>query len=279
MNIKEFARNKLQKSLYHSAYSRSLYSLFGIVIKETQVAFRQFFTWQYPVRSFARVISVFLSALVRFPLGRSLRYSYGFTGEDRIIEGILKPIINECGNYVDVGCNHPKFLSNTYGFYRKGWTGICIDANEKLIEKYAFYRPKDVAVHALVSNVIEERTFYQAENDVLSTTENSNLSEITKLGLSYKIHKLNTRTLTSILIENKVPKEFDILSIDAEEHDFNVLTSLDFDVYSPKLIIIEDETFDFENCINNQFYIFMKEKKFRLVGFVLKNAYFIKERS
>jgi len=277
MSIKDFIKNKLHKSLYNSAYSRSLYSLFGIVIKEIQVSFKQFFTWKYPIRSFFRTFTIVFSSLMRLLFGRSLKYSFAFTGEDRIIEGIVKPIINKPGYYVDVGCNHPKFLSNTYGLYRKGWTGICIDPNEQLIKKYAYYRPKDIAVAALISNEVEERTFYYAENDVLSTTEESNLSEISRLGLSYHTNKLSTNTLTAVLLENKAPREFDVLSIDAEEHDFKVLISLDFEIFCPKLIIVEDETFCFSSHSDNEFVKFLASKNYIMTGYVLTNAYFVKE--
>jgi hypothetical protein len=275
MDIKNYIRKKLYKSLYHNAYSRSFYTLYGVVAKEILVAFNQFFTWQYPIRSFFRANAIIASALLRLVLGRSTKFSYSFTGEDKIIEGILKPIIYKGGYYVDVGCNHPIFLSNTYGLYRKGWKGICIDANKALIKKYSYYRPKDKSIHALVSNKIEERAFYLAENDGLSTTEDSNLTEIIKLGLDYKTQKHYTKTLTSILSENNFPKNFDILSIDTEEHDFSVLTSLDFEIYRPKLIIVEDEAFVFENCQSNNFYTFLIKNQYNLVGYVLKNAYYL----
>ena len=210
-------------------------------------------------------------------MGRSLKYSYAFTGEDKLIEGILKPQIRQEGFYIDVGCNHPKFLSNTYGLYRKGWKGICIDANKDLINKYRYLRPQDIAIHALVSNQIEERDFYILENDVLSTTEKTNLGDIKKLGLNYETKKLKPRSLTSILKENNLQREIDLLSIDAEEHDYNVLLSLDFNIYSPRLIIVEDESFNPSDYTNNPFYDLLKEKGYEVEGFVLKNVYYLKK--
>lgn len=248
----------------------------GVVIKEIRVSFTQFFSWRYPIKSLVRVLGIITSTFTRLLLGRSLKYSYAFTGEDRIIEGILKPLITKKGSYVEVGCNHPKFLSNSYGLYRKGWRGICIDANESLIKKYAFYRPKDIAVHALVSDTSNERTFYISENDVLSTTETSNLEDIKLQGLRYESHQIQSRTLTSILDEYSFTSTFDLLSIDAEEHDYEVLTSLDFEKYCPSLIIIEDETFDLAHQDNCEIHQFLIGKGFKLEGFVLKNLYYVK---
>lgn len=189
-------KEKYQDLLYNNAYSRAFFTVWGVVLRETKVSFSQFFTWKYPVRSFFRTLAVIFSSIVRLLLGRSLKYSYGFAGEDRIIEGILKPQITKDGFYVDVGCNHPQFLSNTYGLYRKGWRGVCLDANQKLIDKYPLYRPKDRAVCQLISDSPGERTFYAVQNDVLSTTEEDFLDQYRKEGMAIDSRKMLVRTLT-----------------------------------------------------------------------------------
>ncbi len=273
---KSYLQNKLHKSLYNNAYSRAFYTLVGITIKEVRCVFKQFYTFKYPLRSLLNVISITYSTITRFLLGRSLKYSFAFTGEDRIIESVLKPVITESGVYVDVGCNHPKLFSNTYGLYRKGWRGVCIDANERLINKYQLMRPKDIAICEVISSSIKDVDFYQIENDVLSTIDKNNLEEAIKLGLSYKTIKRKTSTLTSILKNYNIQRDFDILSIDAEEHDFEVLRSLDFSIYQPKLIIVEDETFDFKTYEANEFVKFLSNKGYEMVGYVLKNSYFLK---
>ncbi len=272
--MRSYLQKRFSKSLYHRAYSRAFYTLIGVVLQEIRCVFKQFYTFRYPVGSFLNVIRISSSSVLRLFLGRSAKYSFAFTGEDRIIEGIIKPIINKPGTYVDVGCNHPKFLSNTYGLYKKGWTGLCIDANEKLIKKYRFYRPKDIAVSAVISSEAKDVDFYEIENDVLSTLEQDNLEEAVQLGLSYRKTKRKSSTLTSILEQHKIKKDFDILSIDAEEHDFDVLSSVDFAEYRPKLIIVEDEDFNFSDYSTNRFVKFLKEKKYKMIGYVLKNAYF-----
>ncbi|WP_422362089.1 FkbM family methyltransferase [Reichenbachiella sp.] len=209
-----------------------------------------------------------------------MKYSFGFSGEDRILEGIYKPIIDQPGYYVDVGCNHPVHLSNTYGLYRKGWRGVCIDANIDLIKKHKKYRPKDRAICALVSNEEREREFYKVSNDGLSTTEKKNLSEkeIQVLGYQTEVH--HSKTLTNILNEVSAPQCIDILSIDAEEHDFQVLQSLDFDLFKPKVIVIEDETFNIYKTASHQIVEYLDVRGYGLEGFVLKNLYFrLKEAS
>jgi hypothetical protein len=209
-------------------------------------------------------------------LGRSLKFTYSFTGEDRILESLCKSRITESGFYVDVGCNHPIFLSNTYLFYKRGWRGICIDANEKLIRKYKFYRPRDKGFCALVSNTKEKREFYKLTNDVLSTTEQHLLEPYTKQGQSIETTLMEPVSLTEILDDLNAPRTIDILSIDTEEHDFNVLQSLDLEKYSPRIIVIEVENFITVNPQANEVYNYLVSKKYFLEGFILTNLYFSK---
>jgi len=272
--IKKAARKYCHTPLYKSAYNRAVFTLGGLVVMEIRMGFRQFFTWKYPLRSLIRTIAVLLSALTRLLLGRSLKYSYAFAGEDRIIEALLKPIITRPGFYVDVGCNHPKLFSNSYGLYRKGWQGICIDANQALIDLYGLYRPRDKAIADLVSDGDEERDFYHIQNDVLSTTETDGLEEYKREGLSMEIHRLKPRRLTEIFDALQAPADFDLLSIDAEEHDLQVLRSLDLDAYRPKLIVVEDEGFDPLSPGQNEIYRYLSGSGYRLEGYVLKNLYF-----
>ncbi|MCA6078712.1 FkbM family methyltransferase [Fulvivirga sedimenti] len=272
--MKNFLQNHFHKQLYNSAYSRARFTLAGIALKEIRSSFSQFFTWRYPVRSLLRTFGIILSAILRLFLGRSVKYSFSHAGEDRIIEYTLNTNISYNGYYVDVGSNHPVFVSNTYLHYRKGWRGICIDANEKLIRKYKFYRPRDIAVCALVSDQDTTRDFYIIENDVLSTTEIENLAYPKEHNLGISTIEFATSTLTSILKNNGVPGNFDLLSIDAEEHDFNVLMSLDFSLYTPKLIVLEDETFSLESSSENRIYRFLISKGYVLAGYISKNLYF-----
>ncbi|MDW3211325.1 MAG: FkbM family methyltransferase [Reichenbachiella sp.] len=277
--MRAFLRRAFHHQLYGNGYSRARFSLLGIFIQECKVIFTQFFSWRFPIFSLYRLVVIFISSIVRLLLGRSLKYSFGFSGEDRILEGIYKPVIDRPGYYVDVGCNHPVFLSNTYGLYRKGWRGLCIDANEDLIKKHRKYRPKDLAICALVSNEEKEREFYKVSNDGLSTTEKGNLAEQEIQRLGYQTETHHSKTLTSILRDAGAPEHIDILSIDVEEHDFQVLQSLDFNAFKPKVIVIEDETFDVYDARDHRIVDFLIARGYDLEGYVLKNLYFSLKKS
>ncbi len=276
MKLKPLITNTfLNHYLYKNARTRAGVGMFGQAVQELKVAPSQFLSWKYPFNSVLNFFRVILSVLIRLSLGRNAKVSYAFYGEDRIIEGILKPRFTKMGYYVEVGSNHPKFISNTYGLYRKGWRGLCIDANAHLIIKHKKCRPRDKAVCGLVSDHTGERSFFQVENDVLSTASPQNLEEIRREGLYYREQKFDAQTLTELMSLHKVPPLFDLLSIDAEEHDYEVLKGLDFHRFRPRLIVVEDETFKTENPNQNVIYKLLMEQGYRLEGFVLKNLYFL----
>jgi hypothetical protein len=50
--------------------------------------------------------------------------SYSQEGEDMILQRMFGE--KKHGFYVDVGAHHPRRFSNTYSFYRRGWSGINI---------------------------------------------------------------------------------------------------------------------------------------------------------
>lgn len=261
--------------LYKNTHSRAFFGLMGLTLMEMRVAPGQFFSASYPIRSSIHVLQIYCSIFLRLMLGRNVKLSYGFSGEDRLLEGLLKPRIGYRGFYVDVGSNHPTFLSNTFGLYRKGWRGICIDANEALIKKHRRLRPRDCAVAALVSSSRSVRQFYAVENDVFSTTSLQNIAAIEAEGLAYTVEEKVTETLTDILYACQAPAIFDLLSVDVEEHDFEVLKGMDFQVFRPKLIVAEDETFRIEDPLQNNIYNLLVEQGYRLQGYVLKNLFFM----
>lgn len=85
---------------------------------------------------------------------------------------------------------------------------------------------------------------------------------------------MHPRSLTKILNQHNVPANFDLLSIDAEEHDLSVLRSLDFNKYSPRLIIVEAENFNPNFPSEDPLYQFLIGKLYRFEGSILKNLYF-----
>ena len=74
--------------------------------------------------------------------------SYSQCGEDLIISGILGS--RHKIKYVDVGAGHPKLLSNTFLFYRRGGKGVCVEANPEQFNKLKRVRKKDLILFGAV---------------------------------------------------------------------------------------------------------------------------------
>ena len=231
-------------------------------MKKVKTIFRQF-----PFLLASRLVVVKLFNKV---IGVNAREFYGQTGEDIIINFFLE---NEKGLFVDVGCNHPISFSNTFELYKKGWTGLNIDANPELIKKYTV-RPNDISVCEAVSDETKEMLFHEFEQAEVSTLETAVIDEWKTRWDYKKSRKVTTKTLTQILDEHSIPNAIDFLSVDVEGHDFQVLNSLDFNKYQPKLILIEMHQFNVADYQANKIVQFLIAKGYELVGFVTMNGYF-----
>lgn len=196
--------------------------------------------------------------------------SYSQTGEDRILCSLL----GQTGFYVDVGCNHPQSYSNTFALYKKGWIGITIDANKELIQKHQRLRKRDISLCAVVSDQKREVIFTEFEDSLVSSLNLEHISEWEKKRKVKEKRVVKTVSLSSILDSCKAPKDFDLLCIDIEGHDFEVLSSLNLNIYRPKLIVIEMHKFDFLNPSLSKIYEYLKANHYKMIGYVIMNGYF-----
>ncbi len=183
---------------------------------------------------FMRVV---LFEAVRRGLSPHTTLSYAQSGEDLVIDNLLGH--RKMGFYVDVGCNHPIKISNTYRFYLRGWRGIAIDANAEFAKYFAELRPRDIFVTSCVSDKIREVDFRIYNSRALSSVGETKFYDN---DLHYKlerIERLETASLNEILARYCAPQKFELLSIDVEGHDFEVLRSIDLNRYQPEVLLVE----------------------------------------
>ena len=191
--------------------------------------------------------------------------TYSMDGEDLFIDNFFK---NKTGLYVDVGAYHPLELSNTYLLYKRKWKGINIDINSLSIEYFDFLRPNDINLNLGVARKNSTKMIYFQKNK--SPLNTLNLMHAKKIfSNTFKQKKIKTKTLTNILDKTKFKrKEIDFLNIDTEGSDLEVLKSLDFKKYKPKLICVElMDHFgpDQKKIKKHKIYKFLKDKKYKLV--------------
>lgn len=164
--------------------------------------------------------------------------SYSQTGEDLILDFYLSDIKNGC--YVDVGANDPVYMSNSYLFYRKGWSGICIEPDVNRCRMIQRVRRRDRVVNAAVGLKKEDLNFYVFEPDTISTLSVQEAERYQALG--HKLVKqvlVPVKPLSSILEEFLMDRKIDVLSTDTEGFDLDVLKSNDWTKYRPKFIVVE----------------------------------------
>ena len=181
-------------------------------------------------------------------------------GEDLIISDLTKNIKN--GFYVDAGCYHPLHLSNTYLLYKRSWTGINIDISEFSIKLFNYLRPNDVNINSAVSNMEKEISFYyQKKLSQLSTIKKAISNE--RMQGNIKEKKIKSLKLNSILNQSKFKnRQIDFLNIDVEGADFEVLKSLNFTIYEPKIICIEIME---KNIFESEIYNFLKDLNYKKI--------------
>lgn len=171
--------------------------------------------------------------------GFSLK-SYSQEGEDMILRRLFEK--QKTGFYVDVGAHHPKRFSNTFFFYKKGWSGINIDAMPNSMSLFNKIRPRDINLEIPISDKKQKLKYYMF-NDAALNSFSKELAEKRDGKDDYKIiseKEMETSTLEEIL-KNHLPhdQEIDFMSIDVEGLDLQVLKSNNWSRFRPKFVLVE----------------------------------------
>ena len=179
-------------------------------------------------------IYLYYDIFIRYPLLRRNRKSFSQFGEDLFIADFFAN--QKEGKYVDLGAFHPMRLSNTYLLHKKGWSGTNIDLNPITIDLFNLARKNDDNICCLMAgkdNLLKD-VYFEDWSAANSLTSNENLSEK---------KQMKTRTFESLIYKN-----FDFLNIDLEGHDYEILQTIDFKKFNPKLICVEI----LENCLDKE---------------------------
>jgi FkbM family methyltransferase len=228
---------------------------------------------------FLVAVRISLAVLFKKLIQKELNFYFSQFDEDIVLKHLLRG--KQAGIYVDVGCNDPILLSNTFFLYLNGWKGVCIDANEKLCKKFSKIRPLDTVVLSAVSDVEKEVVFYVSDSaPAASTIDQEQLLEWKKHWEFNREVKMKTRRLEEILDQHlPMASEIDVLSIDVEGHDLNVLKSINLAKYRPVFIVIELHDFNLANRGSNAVVDYLAENEYELYYYSIINGYFRDKRS
>jgi hypothetical protein len=197
--------------------------------------------------------------------------SYSQTGEDLACKKFLP---ESYGNYVDVGCGQPVHGSNSNFLYRKGWDGVVIDPILNNLRLFKYLRPRDTYKRSLIGIKGSKSVFYEIIPYVYSTTNFDFAERWVSEGRKIKSQtSLNNESFGDIHPFAQ-PLEPSFLSIDIEGKEMECLASIDFVVYSPRVICIEEWE---ENILDGKSVIreFLVGKKYQLMDRTALSSIFV----
>jgi len=201
------------------------------------------------MRAFLRNLEWRIAPLLPSALARSIgatrgffisRRSYAQNGEDLLASRFFQRIGLSCGYYVDIGCFHPHWISNTKLLHDQGWSGLGVDVDPFKVRLYRLVR--GARVRTVCAAVTAERATepvrlfrfhkFWSELDTLS-------EEIaTRSGKPFTISEVQALCIGEIL--DLAPRPINFLNIDVEGLDASILRAIDFAKHRPELICFED---------------------------------------
>ncbi len=177
------------------------------------------------------------------------RISFSQFGEDVAAHTLLKQYHIEQGFYLDIGAYHPVYLSNTYLFYQRGWSGITVEPTPGSAADFRAIRPRDTHLDCVVAPHAEAATvpFYCfAEQSPYNTlSEELARDHARRNACNYDTLHLPCLTATQIL-DRYLPtgRQLDLLCTDCEGMDAAILTTMDWPRHVPKVVVFEDAALD-----------------------------------
>ncbi len=192
-----------------------------------------------------------------------IKKSYSQNKEDLFLIEFFKDL--KKGFYLDLGRHHPKRFSNTYLLYKRGWSGINVDANYSTILLFNLFRKRDKNIRALI-NTNSVSVFYYKFNDsalngILSPQNAKRLVDV-----GYKLKKkvkMNSISINDFIKKyGLVNKKINFLKIDLEGIDFELIKVLDFNIIDIQVIMIEKK----QNKIKeDEMKLYLKNKFYKLI--------------
>lgn len=196
--------------------------------------------------------------------GKFFNSSFSRSGDDIQLMKLLNT--NSSGVYVDIGSWHPIKASNTYYFYLRNWRGICIDPNPDLSLSYKKIRPYDTFINAGIGNSNKQLDYFMFEESSMNTFSQDFINDNKLQSKIVKKIQVPIFSLKEILDENlKKGERLDFFDVDVEGFDLEVLKTNDWDLYRPKVIVVESEKNVKYDAVS-EIVLYLESKNYKLVG-------------
>lgn len=194
--------------------------------------------------------------------------SWSQEGEDIILKRIFDNV--PVGYYVDIGAHHPMRLSNTYHFYKRGWKGINVDAMPGSMDLFKKYRPNDINLELGVGCSDKELDYYIFNEKALNSFSTKIVNNYKGRSGPYfveKVVKIKIEPLSK-LFEKYLPpgQAIDFMTIDVEGFDEDVLLSNDWQLYRPKIVLVEILRADIDAVFDSAIHGIMINNNYKLLA-------------
>ena len=178
-----------------------------------------------------------------------LRREYSQFGEQSFLLAQLEVDFNRCG-YIDIGAHTPVKCSNSYFLYRRGNSGIAVDAIESFKFHWKIWRPRDTFLSLVVVDSVSSETefmeFFQADRnrELVSTASREQKIIWENQGVNFTTRHIKTTTMGELLrlYHDKFNIAPEIVFLDVEGLDEMLVQELDNVVESyllPRYIFFE----------------------------------------
>lgn len=170
--------------------------------------------------------------------------SYAQNAEDVVLERLFHG--QGHGFYVDAGAAHPVKDSVTHFFSQLGWRGLNVEPVPSSFDRLQLARDRDVNVNCALGAEPGAASFYVVQSpgggqdmaDHMSTLRLEEAEERRREGWDFHAVNVDVRRLEDLLAEQAV-ETIDFVKIDVEGSEGEVVSSVDWTHWSPRVIVVE----------------------------------------
>ena len=207
--------------------------------------------------------------------------SHSQQGEDLIVEAMCESLSIGNLTYLDVGAADPIQLNNTYKFYERGCRGVLVEPNPTFCRKLEAQRPRDKVLNIGIG--FEDRDaadYYMVggpDGEYLNTFSRKDVETIREKAPDFhpivKVIKMPLVNINKIM-EEQFHGAPEFLSMDTEGLDLDILKSLDFNRYRPKIVCVETLVLG-SHRMETEILDLMQSKEYSIRGATFVNTIFV----
>lgn len=209
-------------------------------------------------------------------------HSFSQCGEDLIVQFLFDTLLGvSAPTYLDIGAHHPTYLSNTYLFYRRGCRGVLVEPDPALFRVIAAKRKRDVCLNAGIGvGAAREADFFVMSATTLNTFVREEAERIAAAGRHRieKVMRIPLRPVNELMAEHFRGAP-DFVSLDVEGLDLEILSSMDFERFRPRVFCVETLTYTDDKTERKLTEIIelMRSRRYRVYADTHINTVFVSE--